>query len=389
LQGEEVKIQRVQAFALNVPIDFQIAGIRRDTQLSACYVEVETSDGIVGHGLTAITEEEVVSSIINEVAGPALIGDDPLRHEAIWEKLYWLLAPRGQTGYAMHAIAALDVALWDIKGKALGQPVWKLLGGARPEVPVYTTFGFGFLERDALASVARDCVANGFSHLKMVVGHGALQRRDEPRPLDLVIAEDIRRVAAVREAVGEDAGIYIDANCSLDAYHAEKLARGVIPHGIAFFEEPITQNDVHRMADLRRRTGIAVAAGQNEGLSFRFRDMLMAGAIDVAQPNVVISGGFTEAMRIAGMAAAFNIPIANGGAFPLHNMHLHAGLAKGGRVEWHLVAVAMMRRLYKSFPEPQAGWLKLPTAPGLGFEPDRDSIRELAALPTSRGKGKG
>jgi len=94
-------------------------------------------------------------------------------------------------------------------------------------------------------------------------------------------------------------------------------------------------------------------------------------------------------LRIAGMATAFNIPLANGGAFPLHNMHLHAGVAKGGRVEWHLVAVAMMRRLYKSFPEPQNGWLKLATAPGLGFEPDRDSIRELAALPTSRGKGKG
>lgn len=384
-----MKITRVQALALNVPIDFGIAGLRRQTQLSACYVEVETDAGLVGHGLTAITEEEVIGTIVNEIASPALAGDDPLRHEAVWEKLYWLLAPRGQTGYAMHAIAAIDVALWDLKGKALGQPVWRLLGGARPRVPVYATFGFGFLERDALAAVASECLAAGFSHLKMVVGHGALQRRDEPRPLDAVVAEDVRRVAAVREAIGPDAGLYIDANCSLDAYHAEKLARAVTPYDIAFFEEPITQNDVHRMADLRRRTGIAVAAGQNEGSAFRFRDMLAAGAIDVAQPNVVISGGFTESLRIAGMAAAYNVALANGGAFPLHNMHLHAGLARGGRVEWHLVAVAMMRTLYRDFPEPADGWLALPEAPGLGFTPNLEAIRELAARPGSRGRGKG
>lgn len=384
-----MQIARVSAAPLNVPIDFEIAGIRRSTSLSACHVEIETSTGLIGYGMTAITEEEAIAPIVEQIARPSLLGMDPMAHEAIWEKLYWLLCPRGQTGYGMHALAAIDVALWDLKGKALKAPVWRLLGGARSQVPVYTTFGFGFLERDALAEVAKACVGNGFTHLKMVVGHGGLQRRDEPRPLDEVVREDIARVAAVRAAVGEGAQIYIDANCSLDPFHAEVVARGVLPHGVAFFEEPVTQNDVRAMADLRRRTGIAVAAGQNEGLSFRFRDMLLAQAIDVAQPNVVISGGFTQSAKIAGMAAAFNIPIANGGAFPLHNMHLHAGLANGGRVEWHLVAVAMMRRMYKDFPEPKNGWLTLPETPGLGFEPDLDSIRELAKLPGSQGKGKG
>lgn len=384
-----MQISRVTATPLNIPIQFRAGSIARDTSLSACHVEVETSDGLVGHGFTAITEEEVIASIINQVAGPALRGMDALTHEAAWDRLYWLLCPRGQTGYGMHAIAAIDIALWDIKGKALNQPIWKLLGGARPRVPLYATFGFGFLDQDALAESAAACIQNGFQHLKMVVGHGALQRRDEPRPLAEVIRSDIARVRRVRDTIGPDTYLYIDANCSLDAYHAEKLARGVTEYDIAFFEEPVTQNDVHAMANLRRRTGIAVAAGQNEGLAFRFRDMLLAQAVDVIQPNVVITGGFTQTVKIAGMAEAFNVGLANGGAFPLHNMHLHAGLANGGRVEWHLVAVEMMRQIYQDFPLPENGWLTLPNAPGLGFEPNRDAIRELARNPGSGGKGKG
>ncbi|HWK45033.1 MAG TPA: mandelate racemase/muconate lactonizing enzyme family protein [Stellaceae bacterium] len=383
-----MKITRVTATPINVPVDFDYGGVRRVAQQSACYVEIETSTGIIGHGFTAITEEEVIAAIIDQVAAPALLGADPLRIEMLWDRLYWLLAPRGQSGYAMHAIAALDIALWDIKGKALGLPIWKLLGGARSKVQLYTTFGFGFLDRDELLAVADDCLARGFSHLKMVVGHNGLQRRDEPRALDKVVAEDIARVAAVRAAIGPQAGLYIDANCSLDPFHADRLARGVMPYDIAFFEEPITQNDPAQLADLRRRTGIAVAAGQNEGQAFRFRDLLVAGAIDYAQPNVVISGGFTQSAKIAGMAAAFNTGIANGGAFPLHNMHLHGGLMNGGKVEWHLVAVSMMRRIYHDVPEPKDGWLTLPEAPGLGFEPNREAIAEIAKLPTSRGKGK-
>ena len=254
-----MKITSVRATPLNVPLTYERGAIRRETSLSACYVEVETDQGLIGHGLTAITEEEVIAYLINEVAGPALIGMDPMATEAIWNKLYWLLCPRGQTGYGMHGVAALDVALWDLKGKQLGQPVWRLLGAARSRVPVYTTFGFGFLELDALVEAARQCVGEGFKHLKMVVGHGALQRRDEPRPLQDVIREDAQRIRAVREAVGADADIYIDANCSLDAYHAKRLVDMTRDCNLAFFEEPITQNDVHALRDLRQSTGMALA----------------------------------------------------------------------------------------------------------------------------------
>jgi L-rhamnonate dehydratase len=382
------KIARITATPLNVPLQITVLGLNKRASLSCCLVEVETDDGLTGHGFTAITEEEVVARIVEAVAAPAIIGEEALAHERVWDKLYWTLMPRGQTGYAAHALAAIDVALWDLKGKALSQPVWRLLGGARPRVPLYATFGFGFFDRDELAAAARLWVSQGFSRLKMTVGHEALRRRDQ-RPIADVILEDKARIEAVREAVGPDVGVYIDANCSLDLFHARRLAEMIEPCGITFFEEPLTQNDARQMAELRRLVGIPLACGQNEGLAFRFRELLLHEAVDVLQPNVVISGGFTQCVRIAGLAAAFNVPIANGGAWSFHNMHLHAGLANGGLVEHHYLAVELCRQIYNGLPEPKDGWLELPDAPGLGFEVDRDAIRDLARLPLSQGKGKG
>lgn len=383
-----MKIARVWATPLNLPVTVQAASGSKSTSLSVCLVQVETDTGLVGTGMTAITEEEVIGSIVNDIAAHHLVGLDPMRHEQIWERLYWLLTPRGQSGYASHAIAAIDLALWDIKGQALNQPCWRLLGGARAEVPVYATFGFAFFEREELAAAAKDWVGRGFTRLKMTVGHHALARRDEPRPLDAVIAEDVQRIRAVREAVGPDVQLYIDANCSLDYFHALKLAQQVEPYGISFFEEPLTHNDIPNLQKLRAKTSIPLAAGQNEGLATRFRDLLVAQAVDVVQPNACISGGFTQCARIAGMAAAFNTRFANGGAWPHHNMHLHAGLANGSLVEYHSVAVQCCELVFDELPKPERGVLRLPDTPGLGFKPNPERLAELAKRPGSRGAGK-
>jgi L-alanine-DL-glutamate epimerase-like enolase superfamily enzyme len=384
----EMKIVRVTATPLNVPLQIALMGLDKSTTLAACHVEVETDSGIIGHGLTAITEEDVVAQAVNGVIAPNIVGDDPLLHERIWEKLYWTLMPRGQTGYAAHAVAAVDLALWDIKGKALNLPVWKLLGGARARVPVYATFGFGFFDREQLAAAAKKWVADGFRRLKMTVAGEALKHKDE-RPVMDMIREDAKRVAAVREAVGPEIEIFIDANCNLDLYHATKLVEMIKPLNISFFEEPLTQNDALGMAQLRRNSGIALACGQNEGLLYRFRDLLAAQAIDYAQPNVCITGGFTQCVKIAGLAASYNVSVANGGAWSYHNMHLQAGVANGSLVEHHYLAVELYKKLYRDLPMPKDGWLTLPEKPGLGFEPDREAIREIARLPLSSGRGKG
>ena len=383
-----LKIARVRATPLSVPVVLDAAGIEKKTSLSVCLVEVEAEGGLVGHGLTAITEEEVIAAIVNEVVEPNLKREDALAHERIWEKLYWLLSPRGQTGYASHAIAAVDVALWDLKGKSLGQPVWRLLGGARAKVPVYTTFGIGAYSRDELAAAAKWWVAQGHRRLKMVVGHHALQRRDEPREIEAVIAEDARRVRAVRDAAGMEIDLHVDANCSLDSFHAARLARSLEEFSLSFFEEPVKENDVNSLINLKKQTKIPLAAGQNEGLAWRFRDLISSGAVDIIQPNVVIGGGFTQCQRIAGMASAFNLPMANGGAWAHHNMHLHAGLANGGLVEYHVPAVKVCEAICGPLPAPSDGLLTLPETPGLGFAPDPARVKELAKAPTSHGRGK-
>lgn len=383
-----MRIARVAATPLNVPVTLDAAGIEKSTFLSVCLVEVEADNGLVGHGFTAITEEEVVAAAVNEVAAPNLLGEHPLAHEKLWEKLYWLLSPRGQTGYALHAIAAIDVALWDLKGKHFGQPVWRLLGGARNRVPVYTTFGFGAYDRDELATAARWWHDRGHTRLKMVVGHHALQRRDEPRLLEAVIAEDARRVRAVREVIGMEADLHVDANCSLDSFHATRLAHLLEEFDLSFFEEPVKENDIGALRALKRATRTPLAAGQNEGLAWRFRDLIASRAVDLIQPNVVIGGGFTQCLRIAGMASAFNVPMANGGAWAHHNMHLHAGLAHGGVVEYHFAAVKVCEAIYGALPVPADGWLELPETPGLGFAPQAEHVRDLKKRPTSRGRGK-
>ena len=174
-----MKIARVTATPLYIELNIDILDVNKTNGLSVVFVEVETDEGHIGHGITAITDEDVVATAINNLAGPTIIGEDPMANERIWEKLYWQLSPRGQTGYAGHAIVAIDVALWDIKGKVLGQPIWRLLDGARSTVPLYATFGFGFFDREQIGEAAKLWRQNGFDKLKMTVDMNALKRRDD------------------------------------------------------------------------------------------------------------------------------------------------------------------------------------------------------------------
>ncbi len=374
-----MKITRVEATALDIPVTFEELGSDHTQTTSMCYAEIETDDGTVGHGISSITQCGVVADIINNVCRPAIIGADALAHEKIWNTLYWTCTPWGQTGYASHAISAIDLALWDIKGKALGQPVWRLLGGARDTVEAYTTCGFSFLDREHLAEAMRRMVERGFKSVKMQVGRPGLDDRRPHPTLGEMIREDAARVRVVRDAVGDGVEIAIDAGCRLDLYHAVELARLCEPLGVAFFEEPIMQNDVRLLAQMRRRTSIPLTAGQNEGLAYRFRDMLLHEAVDIVQPNVIITGGITQCVKIAGMAAAFNVQISNGGGCPYHNMHLQAGVSNGTVIEYQFNAVRACKAFFDDLPEPVDGWLQLPEEPGLGLHPNADAIRELKA----------
>jgi L-alanine-DL-glutamate epimerase-like enolase superfamily enzyme len=381
-------ISEINAYPAFIPATLDIGAARASASLSHCVIEVKTADGVTGYGYTAITDEEVIVSIVENLLAPDLKGMSALDREAIAERIYWMLSPRGQTGYASHAASGVDLALWDILGKVTGQPCWRLLGGARSAVPLYVTFGFGSFDREQLAEAARHLRADGVSRLKMVVGHHALKRVAAGESMSAILKEDIERVRVVREAAGEDAEIYIDANCNLDPASAQWLDDRLKDYDIAFFEEPVRANDVHQLADLRAR-GTRIAAGQNEGQLFRFRDLLSSGAVDVIQPNVVICGGLTVGQKVAALAQAQQVQLANGGAFPFHNMHLHGGLANGGLVEWHLISVEMGRAVFTDLPEREGDVLRLPETPGLGFGVDMAALKDWAGRPLSKGRGKG
>ncbi len=148
--GRDNRIARVTATAISVPCEYRAGSFKKPIRMTGVVAEVETADGLTGHGFSSITTDQIVAAAIRDVIAPYLKGKDAMAREAISEDLFWLLTPRGQTGHAVHAISAIDCALWDIAGKRYGEPVWRLLGGARSEVKVYTTCGMNFLSRDEL-----------------------------------------------------------------------------------------------------------------------------------------------------------------------------------------------------------------------------------------------
>ena len=371
-----MKIVRVEATPLKIPISYAALGIDKPGTNNLTHVEVETDSGLVGYGVTSITQSRPVSEAVNSVLGPAIIDMDPLAHEKIWDVMYWTATPWGQTGYASHAISAIDLALWDIKGKALDMPVWRILGAARDRVPIYATCGFSFLDDDELVDVVKHVVADGFRGIKLQVGRFDARPEKGAPSLVEIIAGDIRRVGKVREAIGPDIELAVDAGCCLDLLSARRLCENIQQLDIAFFEEPIRQNDVRLLAQLRQLTSIPLSAGQNEGLGYRFRDMLLAEAVDFIQPNVIITGGLTECLRIAGLASGFNMKIAgNGGGAPMHNVHLQAGVSNGTAVEYQYKAVAAMEVLYGQAPRHENGCMIPPDAPGHGLSIDPDVVR--------------
>lgn len=331
------------------------------------FVAVDTDEGITGYGLTGPIQRPATREFINREVAPQVIDMDPLETERIWHKLYVTLNPRSQTGAWSSGVSAVDIALWDIKGKKLGQPVWRLLGGAQNPVPAYITFGLLDFDEDSLVELAKRFVAQGEDKLKMVV---AIKGGEAP-------LEDARRVRKVRDAIGPDVQLSLDANYVFSFHEALRLCKAVEDCNIQWFEEPVYGNDARLLHDLRMRTSIPISAGQNEGHRFRHRELLINNAVDILQPNVVYCGGFTEGVKIAAMAQAFNLRIANGGGWPHHNAHLQAAMANGWRVEFHYEMWKAGEMIYKDPPGPNKGWTTLRDTPGLGLEPRLDVLKEI------------
>lgn len=324
-------------------------------QESLTYVRcrVTTGDGVTGEGVTGRFLADQVAHLLNNGIADTLKNANALDIEALTSQLAKKFNPRQSTGVFVSAMSALDLALWDIKGKVLGQPVARLLGGARNAVPAYATVGLPAYSEAELVHACKQALAEGFQGAKILVGAGRS------------LAEDAQRVRAVRKAIG-DAPLMLDANCAYTVAEAKRLAMQVADCDIAFFEEPLRGNDIPSLAELRRTINIPLASGQMIQSLTWFRDVLAAGALDILQPNAAFCGGISAMLRILALAEAHGVPVTGAGGFESANLPVMAGHNHGGMLEVHGAHAAIKAR-FATHPEFRGGKLHVPDAPGLGF----------------------
>ena len=320
------------------------------------YVEVFTDEGVSGF-CPAAAPPTLVEGPLKRM----IVGQNPLEVERIWTAMWqgW----RHPKMDDLMAISKVDIAIWDLAGKALGQPVWRLLGGARNRVRAY---GAGGMYRRGkgvpeLVEEMLGFVEDGFRAVKMKVGW---------IPFD----EDIARVRAVREAVGPGVDLMIDANHAWLPHEAIRFARAVEPYRIYWLEEPVDPWDHRGCAEVARALDVPIATGENVGSRYLWRDMVDARACDILNADALYCGGVTEWRRIAAYAAAHSLPIA-----PHGNGHVHAHLV-GGVPNGLIVEVGLYQGRRPERPpivEPLRvtdGQIDLTDEPGFGWRIDRAAI---------------
>jgi len=372
-----MKIAKTTAHTLRVPYHFPLI---KETQYAlTTFVEIETDDGLKGNAFSVYPQRYSVSDLINREVAPVIAGMDPTRPEQVRNTLFWKIANKHFMGIWSMAASMVDVALWDIRGKALKQPIWKLMGGAREKCPIYITWGLPVYSRDELVESARMFIADGHTQLKMAIAASA-KPTDHMygEPTDDDILEDIARIRHVRKELGDKVTLMVDANKNAKLPQAIRVAKGVADCNLAWFEDPVLKADPRLMAKLRRETTIPIAAGSSGTYDLAYlREYFINESIDICQPNVRDIGGFTGALHAAGLAQAFNIQLEMGGNFPHINMHLHAGVPNGGRIEFHAGGWKIGEALFDGMPAPVKGWVTMTDKPGLGFTP-KSGILDLA-----------
>ena len=300
-----MKIKKITSFALRVPLgamtfySSQAAFPERSSYL----VKVETDTGLVGWGEGGqYGPSEPVAACVDQVLAPRLIGRDPTEPARLWEDMYVFSRDFGQKGTYIEAISALDIAFWDIAGKAAGLPVWKMLGGRfRDHVTAYAT-GCYYPENftDAprvLAALEKESAGyadSGFELLKVKIGL-------------LPLAADIERLRVIRNTVGDRVGLLVDANHAYTAASAVRMGRLMEPFDVRFFEEPVVPEDRDGYRKVRAENPIPVAGGECEFTRFGFRDLIAGGCVDIVQPDLAVCGGFTAFTQIQALASAYGI----------------------------------------------------------------------------------
>jgi L-alanine-DL-glutamate epimerase-like enolase superfamily enzyme len=358
------------------------------TSFDALIVRIETACGLIGYGEAQNSAGSAgtyaaLAALVNDEIGPELRKRDPRDITAIHAYLYNgvrtdLATARGHVfpslarrGLTVSAISAIDIALWDILGKSLETPVWRLLGGTKAaQLPAYGSGGWA--PADRIGDQLADYVSKwGVRAVKMRVG-----------AMDGSVRRSADRVIAAREGLGPEIELMCDAHGTLTPAEAKRFCYLIRDCDVTWFEEPVAADDKVGMAEVRRSTHVPIAAGESEYTRFDFRDLIELRAVDVLQPDLAVCGGITEGRRIDALAAAYNLELAPhmwaGAPAFAAGLHLAAASTVSRLVEYPMGANPMLHELIEERFPIIHGMVEIPERPGLGITVREDVVREHA-----------
>jgi D-galactarolactone cycloisomerase len=363
----DIKTIRLRAA---IPAEGQVfsrSGVRNSR--SATLIQIETDEGITGLG-SCSGNGELIEVIVGKVLRPLLLGMDPTQIDEIWDRAYVRGGHKefGTRGIGVVALSGIDIALWDIVGKVRGVPVYQLLGGkSRDQVPVYATALYPE-EPSRVAKRARAFAEQGFHGVKIKVGFD--------------LDQDTRIVRAVREELGKEFIVMTDANQGYTIDVALEAAAAFADCGAFWLEEPLFVEDIEGHAQLRKKTKVPIAVGENLNTFYAFENFVLRNAVDVLQPDVARAGGISEINKIARFAAEHKVALSFhtwGDAVALAaSLHLSAALRECGMMELDYTYNPLREELLKEPLETREGFMAPPDKAGLGVELDERALETFA-----------
>ena len=372
MPAADLKIVDVQAFATSFPLppggNVRL-GIGRAVKKDAVVVKVTTAGGIVGWGESHHARApSTIARLVETTLKMLVVGEEATNVQGIWQKIYVKqLASHGLGAGTAMAMSGIDMALWDIRGKATGWPLYKLLGGVSRPIPAYAGgISLGFQEPAALVDEAKLHLAAGYKALKLRLG-------DNPK-------DDLARVEAIRKAFGDDLVILTDANTGYSVADARAVMPGLDANGVAWLEEPFPAHDYRSYREAKGYGRVPLAAGENHYTRWEFSRLIDEGDVTILQPDLSKTGGITEFMKIAAMASAHKLPVHPHTSMTGLNMaassHVRAALDQPGYFEGDVSKNNLFRDVMVNSPyKVDANGTVLPLdGPGLGLEVDEEFL---------------
>ncbi len=355
-----MRIERVETALVEIPLRTPIGtAIHQIRSVGCVLTSLTTTDGAVGESLIFTINADRLRAFDEMVRGfaPYAIGREAFETTRIWEAIWAAANPTGHSGVTISALAAIDVACWDAFARSIGQPLHRLFGVSRVDVATYASSGLWLSTPvDELAAEADAFVASGFDAVKLRIGSTRVD-------------DDVVRVRTVRDAIGPDIGLLVDANQAFTPKQAIRLGHQLEEFDLTWIEEPVAADDLTGHAEVRAALVTPVASGETEYTRFGLQAMIDARAADVLMPDLQRVGGYTEFLRAAAAASAHHVPVSSH-FFTEHSLSLAGSIANCISVEH----VDWFSTLFRESTELVGGRLVVPDRPGTGFSFDPEAI---------------